>query len=67
MYLIVYFGSIIAFFIVNFVMRGLFTYVVNKKVWGNKSDIGKQRYLEKWTSNIHHVIIIYFNYYNFKN
>jgi len=66
-YLIVYLASIVAFFIINYFLRFLFSTCVNTNVFDKKSVKERMRYLEKWTSNVHHVLIVYLTYYNFKN
>ena len=66
-YLMVYFASIVVFFIINFILKLMFTHCVNTKVFLKKDTTERMRYLEKWTSNVHHVLIVYLTYYNFKN
>jgi len=56
-YLSVYFSAIIFFFITNYCIRLVFD-GIGKKGFAEKDDpIVRQRYLEKWNSNLHHVII----------
>ena len=64
MYLQFYFGSIIFFFITNFTLR-LFFEAIGKTNYAGKEPVAKQRYLEKWNSNVHHVIIFGLVYYGY--
>ena len=61
----VYVGAIVAFFIINFILRLMFTYCCKKELFNAKNKVQKQRYLEKWTSNVHHVIIVCLTSFNF--
>jgi hypothetical protein len=67
MYLTWYFGSIVAFFILNYMLRVWFENIIKKPCFLEKNSVQKQRYLEKWTSNWHHVIIVAMVYWGFSN
>jgi hypothetical protein len=66
LYLQFYFGAMIFFFLTNFALRFLFE-MIGKANYHDKDPVGKQRYLEKWNSNVHHVIIFSCVYYGYTN
>ena len=66
LYMQFYFGAFIFFFITNFSLRFLFE-AIGKANYHDKEPVAKQRYLEKWNSNVHHVIIFCWVYYGYTN
>ena len=64
LYIQFYVGAILFFFMTNFGLRFLFE-MIGKANYSDKDPVGKQRYLEKWNSNVHHVIIFCFVYYGY--
>lgn len=64
LYLQIYFGTIVFFFMTNFALRFFFE-AIGKLNYHDKDPVAKQRYLEKWNSNVHHVIIFALVYYGY--
>ena len=52
-----YVGAVVFFFIARFAIRFFFEKIIKKENFMKMDEQGKQRYLEKWTSNFHHLLI----------